>query len=89
VGRINAYPPDDWGRSAPEVLLTDERIKVILPLIELDAEAAGTYFINAIAAFPEHRHGGIGLDVVAFPPMMPHECIPCGGNLILMTRPTH
>ena len=49
----------------PEELLTEERIKVIMPLIELDAEAAGTFFINAFAVFPEYRHAGIGRELIA------------------------
>jgi len=65
AGGINIYPLDEQGRSMPEELLTEERIKVIVPLIELDAEAAGTFFINAFAVFPEHRHAGIGRQLIA------------------------
>ena len=65
AGGINIYPLDERGRSMPEELLTEERIKVIMPLIELDAEAAGTFFINAFAVFPEHRHAGIGRELIA------------------------
>ncbi len=123
VGGILAYPLDEGGRSAPEVLLTEERLKVLAPMIELDAEAAGTFYINDVAVFPEYRHAGIarrlievafdeakkanlpavslatfeedrrlvdyyrgfGLSVVATRPIVPHECIQFGGNLILMT----
>jgi GNAT superfamily N-acetyltransferase len=125
AGGINAYPLD--GRTGPtrDELLTPERIRVLAPMIELDAEAAGTYFINILAVFPEHRHAGIarrlialaveearkaemaavslttfeddarlvayylgvGFTVAASRPIVPHECLLCAGNLVLMTMP--
>ena len=122
---INALPYDDMGQSSPDELLTEERIRVIAPLLELDAKAAGTYFINVVAVFPEYRHAGIarrlislafddakkagiatvslttfeedrrlveyycglGFAVAASRPIVPHECLACGGNLILMKSP--
>jgi len=125
AGGINALPLDHMGRSSPEELLTEERTRVLAPLLALDAEAAGTYFINVIAVFPEYRRAGIarrlislafddarkagiatvslttfeedrrlieyyrglGFAVAAFRPIVPHECLACGGNLILMTSP--
>jgi ribosomal protein S18 acetylase RimI-like enzyme len=125
VGGILAYPLDEGGRSAPEVLLTEERLKVLAPMIELDAGAAGTFYINDVAVFPAYRHAGIGrklielafaeakkaglsgvslttfeedrrlvdyyrgfgFNVVASRPIVPHECIEFGGNLILMICP--
>jgi ribosomal protein S18 acetylase RimI-like enzyme len=56
----NAFALDQTGRSLPEPLLTEERLAVIGPLIELDTVAQGTYFVNAIATFPAHRHRGTG-----------------------------
>ena len=64
VGGILAYPLDEGGRSAPEVLLTEERLKVLAPMIELDAGAAGTFYINDVAVFPAYRHSGIGRKLI-------------------------
>jgi ribosomal protein S18 acetylase RimI-like enzyme len=64
VGAMNAFALDQTGRSLPEPLLTEERLAVIGPLIELDAVAQGTYFINAIATFPAHRQHGTGRQLI-------------------------
>src|SRR6202158_4965245 len=64
AGGLLAYPLDQGGRSAPEVLLTEERLKVLAPMIELDAGAAGTFYINDVAVFPEYRHAGIGRKLI-------------------------
>ena len=32
---------------------------MLAPLIELDAEEAGAFYINDVAVFPEYRHAGI------------------------------
>jgi ribosomal protein S18 acetylase RimI-like enzyme len=107
------------------VLLTEERLKVLAPMIELDAGAAGTFYINDVAVFPAYRHAGIGRElielafaeakkaglsgvslttfeedrrlvdyyrgfgfsVVASRPIVSHECIEFGSNLILMICP--
>jgi ribosomal protein S18 acetylase RimI-like enzyme len=34
--------------------------KMVRPLVELEAEAPGTWYVNALAAFPEYRGRGIG-----------------------------
>ena len=59
AGGMNAYPLDGSWQSARDDLLTEERLRVLRPMIELDAEAAGSYFINILAVFPEYRHAGI------------------------------
>jgi ribosomal protein S18 acetylase RimI-like enzyme len=60
AGGINAYALKEGFRSTREELLTEERIRVLRPMIALDAEATGTFFINILAVFPEHRHAGLG-----------------------------
>jgi GNAT superfamily N-acetyltransferase len=59
VGGINAYARDQRG-GTNDPLLTEERLAVLEPMIELNALAQGTYFINALATFPAHRHHGTG-----------------------------
>jgi ribosomal protein S18 acetylase RimI-like enzyme len=34
--------------------------EMVRPLVELEAEAPGTWYVNALAAFPEYRGQGIG-----------------------------
>ena len=34
--------------------------EMVRPLMELEAEAPGTWYVNALAAFPEYRGQGIG-----------------------------
>ena len=34
--------------------------EMVRPLVELEAEAPGTWYVNALAAFPEYRGRGIG-----------------------------
>ena len=65
AGGMNAYPLDGSLQPAREDLLTAERIRVLRPMIELDAEAFGTFFINIVAVFPEHRHAGIARLLIA------------------------
>jgi ribosomal protein S18 acetylase RimI-like enzyme len=65
AGGMNAYPLDGSCRPMREELLTEDRIKVLMPMIELDAEAAGNFFINIVAVFPEHRHAGIARRLIA------------------------
>ena len=65
AGGMNAYALKENVRPAREELLTDERIRILRPMIELDAEAAGTFFINILAVFPEYRHAGLGRRLIA------------------------
>jgi ribosomal protein S18 acetylase RimI-like enzyme len=39
--------------------------KTVRPLIELEAEAPGSWYVNALAAFPEFRGRGIGTRLLA------------------------
>jgi ribosomal protein S18 acetylase RimI-like enzyme len=64
TGGINFFPLDSKAGFVPEQLLTEERLKVLEPLSDLDPKAVGTFYINAIAVFPEHRHGGIARDLL-------------------------
>ena len=59
AGGMNAYPLDGSWQSARDHLLTEDRLRVLRPMIELDAEAAGSFFINIVAVFPEYRHAGL------------------------------
>jgi len=43
----------------------DELPEVVRPLVELEAKAPGSWYINAMAAFPEFRGQGIGARLLA------------------------
>lgn len=66
AGGINAYALTGDFLPVREELLTEERIRLLRPMIELDAEATGSYFINILAVFPEYRHAGLGRRLIAF-----------------------
>lgn len=59
AGGANMYPLDGTRQSAREDMLTEDRLRILRPMIELDAEAAGTFFINIVAVFPPYRRGGV------------------------------
>ena len=65
AGGINAYALKEDFRPAREELLTKERIRILRPMIELDAEATGTFFVNILAVFPKYRHAGLGRRLIA------------------------
>lgn len=56
MGMLLAYPLDD------PYIVEDIRAfpEVVRPLIELEAEAPGSFYINGLATFPEFRGRGIG-----------------------------
>ena len=60
VGKLHAYPMDEGENDPPDPLVPEARYAVIEPLMALDEPAAGSYYINAMAVFPEHRGQGIG-----------------------------
>lgn len=39
--------------------------EMVRPLVELEAEAPGSWYVNALAVFPEHRGKGIGSALLA------------------------
>lgn len=56
MGMLLAYPLDD-----PYVIENIHAFpEVVRPLIELEAEAPGSFYINGLATFPEYRGQGIG-----------------------------
>ncbi|WP_290739985.1 GNAT family N-acetyltransferase [Amaricoccus sp.] len=65
AGGMNAYALREVFRPSREEVLTDERIRMLRPMIELNAEATGTFYINALAVFPEYRHAGFGRRLIA------------------------
>lgn len=48
-------PEPDWAKLGPE----------LRPLIELEREAPGTWYVNVLAVFPEARRRGVGMALLA------------------------
>ncbi len=55
------YPLDD----PYDIGNFDDLPEVVRPLVTLEAKAPGSWYINAIAAFPEYRGRGIGVRLLA------------------------
>ena len=61
AGGLNAYPLDGQLQPPRDDELGEERIRLLRPVVELEAEAPGTYFVNILAVFPAYRHAGLGV----------------------------
>jgi ribosomal protein S18 acetylase RimI-like enzyme len=51
---------DDLAGDPPDPLVPEERYKVLEAFDALDEPAAGSYYINVIAVFPDYRGRGLG-----------------------------
>lgn len=60
AGKLHAYPLDDLAGDPPDPLVPEERYKVLEAFDALDEPAAGSYYINVIAVFPDYRRRGLG-----------------------------
>ena len=57
LGMVHAYPTDDTASDPPDPLIPEDR-KYLFEMWNL--EAPGSFYINAIAVYPEHRGVGVG-----------------------------
>ncbi|MEM7223813.1 MAG: GNAT family N-acetyltransferase [Pseudomonadota bacterium] len=60
VGKLHAHPIDAVLNDPPDPLVPDDRYAVVEVFDHLDVAAPDSYYINAIAVYPEHRGQGIG-----------------------------
>jgi ribosomal protein S18 acetylase RimI-like enzyme len=60
AGKLHAYPLDALADDPPDPLVPEERYKVLEAFDALDEPAAGSYYINVIAVFPDYRRRGLG-----------------------------
>lgn len=60
AGKLHAYPLDDLAEDPPDPLVPEERYKVLEAFDALDEPAAGSYYINVIAVYPDYRGRGLG-----------------------------
>jgi len=60
AGMVNAYPIDHLADAPSDPRLTADRLAVFRPFETLREQAAGSYYINLVAVYPEWRGKGIG-----------------------------
>lgn len=59
------FPVDALADAPSDSRLTPDRLAVLAPVSELLHQADGTYYISAVAVYPEFRGGGIGKRLMA------------------------
>ncbi len=64
VGELHAYPMDELENDPPDPLIPEERYAVLEPFDHLDPVAAGSYYINVVAVYPEFQGHGIGTQLL-------------------------
>lgn len=65
TGMMHAFPVDDLAAAPSDPRLTPDRLAVLAPVSDLLRRADGTYYISAVAVFPEFRGSGIGQRLMA------------------------
>ena len=65
IGMVHAYPIDAFAAAPSDPRLTADRLAVLAPFSGLIKNAHGSYYINAVAVYPEGRGGGIGRQLLA------------------------
>jgi ribosomal protein S18 acetylase RimI-like enzyme len=60
LGAMNSLPHEVLMTAPDDPLLDEERLKPIAGLLELEGIAAGSYHVNIIAVYPQHRRSGAG-----------------------------
>ena len=63
LGSIHAFPMDDMADSPADPLLREDRLYLYEPFEHMHAD--GSYYIMAIAVYPEFRGSGIGRRLIA------------------------
>lgn len=59
AGMMNAFPIDRLDDAPSDPRLTPDRAALFAPIIELLHQGAGTYYISAVAVYPQFRGRGI------------------------------
>ena len=79
VGALVGYPvPDE-----PEAIDTESTPSMFVPLLELENLAAGTWYVNAVAAFPQARGLGVGSKLMQWAELRASEFRLRGVSLIV------
>ena len=63
LGSIHAFPMDAMGEGPADPLLRDDRLYLYEPFEHMHAD--GSYYIMAVAVYPEFRGSGIGRRLIA------------------------
>jgi ribosomal protein S18 acetylase RimI-like enzyme len=64
AGGLHVYPWDDMANDPPNPLIPEERYALEEPCHNLPAR--GTYYIHALAVYPQHGRKGIGSALLSF-----------------------
>lgn len=62
--------------------IDDDVPPILVPLLELENEVPGTWYINVLAAYPEHRGAGFGSALLGVAEMLAKEAQCSGLSLI-------
>ena len=60
LGALNSLPHKALMNSHDDPLLDGARLRPIAGLLELEASAVDSYYVNIIAVYPQHRRSGAG-----------------------------
>lgn len=61
----------------------DELPAMFQPLVRLEAQAPGTWYVNVLATFPEHRGQGLGLELLEIANGRAHESGASAASIIV------
>ncbi len=67
VGGVSAHPAGALAQDPPDPLIPEERLYLLKPFRQLlgQLRAEGSYYIRAVAAYPEYRGAGIGSALIS------------------------
>lgn len=60
LGALNGLPHKVLMKAPDDPLLDEARLRPIAPLLELEEIPVGSYYVNIIAVYPQHRRSGAG-----------------------------
>lgn len=63
LGSAQAFPMNTAGKRPPDPLVSPDRLYLYAPFQHMRAD--GSYFLMAVAVYPEHRGRGIGTRLIA------------------------
>lgn len=82
AGGLNAYPIDGKVQPPRDQELDAGRLELLAPVVALEAEAPGTYFVNILAVFPAYRHAGLARRLLA---LAEEEALALGLRVLSLT----
>jgi ribosomal protein S18 acetylase RimI-like enzyme len=65
TGMVSAFPIDGLADAPSDPRLTSDRLAMLAPVTQLLHQAGGSYYVSAVAVYPEFRGLGIGNRLMA------------------------